>query len=191
MFVEEFFGTRFWNAVSSYKYVRVLPPKNTAQQIHLVLPLTAYCVIAYGISFRSSAYTDERESSSPKRLPSEILHQERENKVFGKCSTQLLNRFLVIFNFVTMAHLPPRRACVSHHWQQRVDAKHRCRLLYPITTKEQMYNHLPSIMSFIVFNLIYLDMVLLLQVLILIGMIHMSGSIRFLYTLGVMVMLYF
>jgi hypothetical protein len=42
-----------------------------------------------------------------------------------------------------------------------------------------------------VFNLIYLDMVLLLQVLILIGMIRMSGSIRFLYTLGVMVMLYF
>jgi hypothetical protein len=104
LFVEKFFGTQFWNVVSSYKYVWVLPLKNTTQQIDLVLPLTAYCVVAYGISFRSSAYTGERESSSPKWLPSEILHQERENKVLvsvlrdysiASSSSLILSRWLI------------------------------------------------------------------------------------------------
>jgi hypothetical protein len=41
---------------------------------------------------------------------SAILHWERANKVFGKCSVQLLERFhiSILYVLVTTARLPPR-----------------------------------------------------------------------------------
>jgi hypothetical protein len=90
-----------------------------------------------------------------------------------------------------MAHMSPRRVGVSHRRQQRDDVERRRCLLYPINDKEQMYNHLPLIMSFIRFCLIYLDMVLLVHVLILICMLCIFRYVCFLYIFVIMVMLYF
>jgi hypothetical protein len=65
----------------------------------------------------------------------------------------------------------------------------RCTRLYSL--KPGCYNHLPLIMSFIRFCLIYLDMVLLVHILILICMLCIFRSVRFLYIFVIMVMFYF
>jgi hypothetical protein len=67
-----------------------------------------------------------------------------------------------------MARLPPCCVGVSRRRQQQDGAEHRCHLLYPIVSKKQTHNHLSLVMFFILFCLIYLDMVSSVQVLILI-----------------------
>lgn len=64
-------------------------------------------------------------------------------------------------------------------------------MLYPIISEKQSYNHLPLIMFLILFYLIYLDIILLDQVLILIDIMHIFRFLRFLYTFVFMAMLYF
>ncbi|KAK3135940.1 hypothetical protein QOZ80_5BG0425590 [Eleusine coracana subsp. coracana] len=54
------------------------------------------------------------------------------NKVFGKRSSQLLDRFLVFVNLVATARLPRRRVSLTRRRQQRDGAARRRRLLYPV-----------------------------------------------------------
>jgi hypothetical protein len=75
-----------------------------------------------------------------------------------------------------MACLPTRHVGVSRRRQQRDGAERRCCLLYPIASKKQTYNHLVLIIYFVLFCLIYLDMVPLDQILILIAIMHIFKS---------------
>jgi hypothetical protein len=115
---------------------------------------------------------------------SAILHWERANKVFGKRSTRLLERFhiAVLYVFVTTARLPPRQWGATRRRQARggADRCHRLRcLVIPVLT-------MPFIPS-----MILLELILLLQYFILNYIMSMFRSIRFLYTIIVMVMIYF
>jgi hypothetical protein len=77
-------------------------------------------------------------------------------------------RSLVIFNFDNMTHLSPRRVDVLLRQQEQDGAKCRCRLLLHDRHQEINVQISPFIMYFILFDLSYLHMFMLVQVLILI-----------------------
>jgi hypothetical protein len=77
-------------------------------------------------------------------------------------------RSLVIFNFDNMTHLSPRRVDVLLHQQEQDGDKCRCRLLLHDRHQEINVQISPFIMYFILFDLSYLHMFMLVQVLILI-----------------------
>jgi hypothetical protein len=123
---------------------------------------------------------------------SAILHRERANKVFGKRSARLFERFhiAVLYVLVTTARLPPRQWGATLRRQARGGAVHRCRhlcLVIPIT--QDTYDSLSLTMLFIP-SMIWLGLILLLQYFILNCVMSIFRFIRFLYTTFIMVMIY-
>jgi hypothetical protein len=123
---------------------------------------------------------------------SAILHRERANKVFGKRSARLLERFhiTVLYILVATARLPPRQWGVTRCRQLRGGADH-CRhhlcLVIPVT--QNTYGFLSLTMLFIP-SMIWLGLILLLQYFILNYVMSMFRSIHFLYAIFIMVMIY-
>jgi hypothetical protein len=90
-----------------------------------------------------------------------------------------------------MAHLPPRQWGATWHRQARGGADHRHRLrCLVIPVGQETYGFLSLTMPFIP-SMIWLELILLLQYFILNYIMSMFRSIRFLYTIIVMVMIYF
>jgi hypothetical protein len=121
-----------------------------------------------------------------------ILHRERANKVFGKRSARLLERFhiAVLYVLVAMARLPPRQWGMTRRRQARGGADRRRGLLYPvIPVSLKTYGFLSLTMSFIP-SMIWLWLILLLQYFILNHLISMFTYVRFLYAIFFMVMIY-
>jgi hypothetical protein len=123
---------------------------------------------------------------------SAILHWERANKVFGKRSARLLERFhiAVLYILVTAARLPPRQWGATRRRQARGGADHRRHLLcLVIPAGQETYGFLSLTMPFIP-SMIWLGFILLLQYFILNYIMSMFRSIRFLYAIFIMVMIY-
>jgi hypothetical protein len=89
-----------------------------------------------------------------------ILHQERVNKVFGKRSTQQLDRF---FKFVIMTHLPLRQVYAGHHRLQRAIIQTEWRLFNSIIIEEEEPSYIlfSLIMSYMLSLVICIGMILL------------------------------
>jgi hypothetical protein len=121
-----------------------------------------------------------------------ILHWERVNKVFGKRSAWLFKRFhiAILYVLVTTARLPPRQWGVTRRRQVRggVDRHHRL-LCLVIPIGQETYGFLSLTMPFIP-SMIWLGLILLLQYFILNYIMSMFRSIRFLYAIFIMVMIY-
>jgi hypothetical protein len=131
----------------------------------------------------------EQVSGTPS---SAILHRERPNKVFGKRSARLLERFhiAVFYVLIATARLSPCQWGATQHCQACRGADRRRRLLYPvIPVRREMYGFLSLTMSFIP-NMIWLGLILLLQCFILNDMMSMFRYVHFLYAIFVMVMIY-
>jgi hypothetical protein len=123
---------------------------------------------------------------------SAILPWERANKIFGKRSTRLLERFhiAVLYVLVTTARLPPRQWGATRRRQARRGADRRRRhlcLVIPVT--QETYGFLSLNIPFIPI-MIWLGLILLLQYFILNYIMSMFRSIRFLYAIIVIVMIY-
>jgi hypothetical protein len=121
-----------------------------------------------------------------------ILHWEGTNKVFGKRSARLLERFhiAVLYVLITTARLPPRQWGATRRRQACGGAVHSRRhlcLVIPVT--QDTYGFLSLTMLFIP-SMIWLGLVLLLQYFILNYVMSMFRSIHFLYAILVMVMIY-
>jgi hypothetical protein len=90
-----------------------------------------YFIPFVGVHRRSGEQVSGTSSSA-------ILHRERANKVFGKRSARLLERFhiIVLYVLVTTARLPPRQWGATRRRQARGGADHRrhhlC-LVIPVT----------------------------------------------------------
>jgi hypothetical protein len=178
------------NAVSSDKYLPVLSSNHAV--VVSTSSLVASCLLCRHVRYFILIIATHRQIGQQVSGPVILSNPTSGavNKVFGKQSMQLLDRFLVVFNCVATTRLSPRHVDVSRHCQERDGVEHQHCLLYPIATKEQTYNHLSHHVFHVVF-LICLDIVLLVHVLILIDMMRMFRSIHFLYTFVVMVLLYF
>jgi hypothetical protein len=144
-----------------------------------------YFIPFVGVHRRSGEQVSGTSSSA-------ILHRERANKVFGKRSARLFERFhiAVLYVLVTTARLPPRQWGATLRRQARGGAVHRCRhlcLVIPIT--QDTYDSLSLTMLFIP-SMIWLGLILLLQYFILNCVMSIFRFIRFLYTTFIMVMIY-
>jgi hypothetical protein len=143
------FGTPKILAVPSYKYARV-PTRKKMEDAHHASTCRLRCRIRCFVSFvgvhrRSGEQVSETSSSA-------ILHRKRANKVFGKRSARLLERFRidVLYVLVAMARFPPRRWGTTRRRQARGGADRRRRLLYPvIPVRLETYSFLSVIISFI------------------------------------------
>jgi hypothetical protein len=123
---------------------------------------------------------------------SAILHRERANKVFGKRSARLLKRFHIAIHYVliTTARLPPRQWGATRRRQARGGAdrrRHPFCLVIPVG--QERYGFLSLTVSFIP-NMIWLELILLLQYFILNYIMSMFRSIHFLYAIFVIVIIY-
>jgi hypothetical protein len=120
----------------------------------------------------------DQESRSLEPLSSAIMHLERANKVFGKRSSRLLTRFL---KFFIMTHLPLHRTCVESHRLQRElhqTERHLCPIVV-VKEPQVTYSFSSQIMSYILNKLIYVDIILLdnmLQCLLFIAVIDLSST---------------
>jgi hypothetical protein len=144
-----------------------------------------YFIPFIGVHRRSGEQVSETSSSA-------ILHWERANKVFGKRSARLLERFhiAVLYVLVATACLPPRQWGATWRRQARGGADHRCRLLYPvIPVSLETYGFL-SLTMYLILSMIWLGLILLLQYFILNHLFNMFIYVRFLYTIFIMVMIY-
>jgi hypothetical protein len=144
-----------------------------------------YFIPFVGVHRRSGEQVSRTSSSA-------ILHWERANKVFGKRSARLLERFhiAVLYVLVATARLPPRQWGVTRRRQARGGANRRRHLLYPvIPVSLETYGFLSLTTSFIP-SMIWLGLILLLQYFILNRLISMFTYICFLYALFVMVIFY-
>jgi hypothetical protein len=120
-----------------------------------------------------------------------ILHRERANKVFGKRSARLLERFhvAVLYVLVATARLTPHQCGATRRGQARGGADRR-RVLYPvIPVSLETYGFL-SLTMFFIPSMIWLGFILLLQCFILNHLISIFTYVRFLYAIFVMVMNY-
>jgi hypothetical protein len=113
-----------------------------------------------------------------------ILHQERANKVFGKCS-RLLARF---FKFFITTCLPLRRTCVEGRCLQRGLRQAEYRLHPIVVIKEQQvtYSSSSPIMSYTLNMLFCVGMILLnnlLQYLLFIAVIDLCRTCGYIATL--------
>jgi hypothetical protein len=123
---------------------------------------------------------------------SAILHWERANKVFGKRSARLLERFYIaiLYVLVATARLPPHQWGTTWCRQAHGDADRRRRLVYlVIPVSLETYGFLFLTMFFIPI-IIWLGLILLLQYFILNHLINMFTYDRFLYVIFVMIMIY-
>jgi hypothetical protein len=123
---------------------------------------------------------------------SAILHREKANKVFGKRSARLLERFhiAVLYVLVATARLPPRQWGVTRRRQAREGADCRRRLLYPIIlVRQETYGFL-SLTMFFIPSMVWLELILLLKYYILNHLMSMFRYVRFLYVIFFMVMIY-
>jgi hypothetical protein len=114
------------------------------------------------------------------------------NKVFGKRSARLLERFhiAILYVLVTTARLPPRQWGATWRRQRRGGPNRRRRLLYPvIPVSLETYGFLSLTISFKP-SMIWLELILLLQYFILNHLFSMFTYVRFLYAIFVMVMIY-
>jgi hypothetical protein len=114
------------------------------------------------------------------------------NKVFGKHSARLLERFhiAVLYVFVATTRLPPRQWGAAQRCQTCGGADRRRRLLYPvIPISLQTYGFLSLTISFIP-SMIWLNLILLLQYFILNHLFSMFTYVHFLYAIFIMVMIY-
>jgi hypothetical protein len=98
------------------------------------------------------------------------------NKVFGKRSSRLLARFV---KFFTTTHLPLHRSCVEgHHLQCELHhADRRIHLILIVREPQVTYGSCSQIISYIFNMLIFVDIILLdnlLQCLLFIAMIDLS-----------------
>jgi hypothetical protein len=185
------FGTPKTLAVPSYKYTRVPEEKqNTEDAQHastcLLHRRVRYFVPFVGVHRRSGEQVSGTSSSA-------ILHQERANKVFGKHSARLLERFhnANLYVLVATARLPPRQWGATRRRQAGGGADRRRRFLYPdIPVRQETYNFLSLTMSSIP-SIIWLGLILLLQCYILTHLMSMFRYVHFLYAIFVMVMIYF
>jgi hypothetical protein len=124
---------------------------------------------------------------------SAILHWERANKVFGKRSVRLLERFhiAILYVLVATARLPPRQWGATRRRQARGGADRRRRLLYPvIPVSLETYGFLSLTISFIP-SMIWLGLMFVLQYFILNHLISMFTYVYFMYAIFVMVIIYF
>jgi hypothetical protein len=81
---------------------------------------------------------------------SAILHRKRANKIFGKRSARLLERFhiAILYVLVATARLPPRQRGATRRHQARGGADRRRRLLYPvIPVRKETYGFLSLTIS--------------------------------------------
>jgi hypothetical protein len=171
--------------VPFYKYARVPDTERTTR----LTPQPACCVRYFipfvGVHRRSGEQVSGTSSSA-------ILHRERANKVFGKRSVRLLERFhiAILYVLVATAHLPPRQWGATRRCQARGGADRRRHLLYlVIPVSLETYGFLSLITSFIP-SMIWLGLILLLQYFILNRLISMFLYVHFLYALFVMVIFY-
>jgi hypothetical protein len=137
-----------------------------------------YFVPFIGVHRRSGEQVPGTSSSA-------ILHQERANKVFGKCSARLLERFhiAVLYVLVATARLPPRQWSATRRRQAHGGADRRRRLFYiVIPVRQETYGFLFQTMSFIS-SMIWLKLILLLQYYILNHLMSMFRYVRFLYAI--------
>jgi hypothetical protein len=114
------------------------------------------------------------------------------NKIFGKRSARLLERFhiIVLYVLVATARLPSRQWGATRRSQVRGGADRRRCLLYPvIPVSLKTYGFLSLTMSFIA-SMIWLGLILLLQCFILNLLISMFTYVRFLYAIFIMVIIY-
>jgi hypothetical protein len=183
------FGTPKTLAVLSYKNAQVPKKNNTEDEQHasacLLRRRVRYFIPFVGVHWRLGEQVFGTSSSA-------ILHRERPNKVFGKRSARLLERFhiAVFYVLVATACLPPRQWGATRRRQARRGADRRRRLLYlVIPVRQETYGFLSLTMSFIP-SMICLGLILLLQYFILNHMMSMFRYVRFLYAIFVMVMIY-
>jgi hypothetical protein len=183
------FGTPKALAVPSYKYARV-PARKKAEDAHhastCLLRRRVRCFVSFvGVHRRSGEQVSGTSSSA-------ILHRERANKVFGKRSARLLERFqiAVLYVLLATARLPPYQWGATRRRQARGGVDRRRRLLYPvILVSLEMYGFLSLTISFIP-SMIWLGLILLLQYFILNNLISMFTYIHFLYAIFVMIIIY-
>jgi hypothetical protein len=110
--------SRLWDAITlsgSALLIHVIAMElvimnNHEPPTHLVVRLLRCCATKT-ISSHSSMCICDQESRSPESSFSTILYRKRENKIFGKRSTRLLDHFSKL---IITAHLPLRRSCMDH-----------------------------------------------------------------------------
>jgi hypothetical protein len=119
-----------------------------------------HCCVANATSSHSSTYIYDQKSRSLEPSSSTILHRKRVNMVFGKRSLRLFAHF---FKFFITAHIPFRRTCAEgHRLQRKLCQADRC--LHPIVVVKEpqvTYDLFSQIMSYLLYMLIYVDMILL------------------------------
>jgi hypothetical protein len=109
---------------------------------------------------RSSTCICDQKSRSPELSSSVILHRERANKIFGKRSSWLFAR---LFKFFITARLPLHWTRVKGHHLQR-ELRQAQRRLHPIVVIKEsqvIYNFSSQIISYILNIFIYVDIILL------------------------------
>jgi hypothetical protein len=153
------------------------------------------CCTTKAILSHSSMCICDRESRSLKPSSSVILHWERENKVFEKRSTRLLDRFS---KFVITTHLPLHRSRTEPHHINRKLYQFMHGLQKSTTIKEDTYVLNSRIMSYILNILIYVDMILLdslLQCFLFVTVVDLSSTfdstVVSIYNLLFMFIIYF
>jgi hypothetical protein len=117
-----------------------------------------YCYATKSTSSRLSTYICDWESRSPKPSSLAILHRKKANKVFGKHSTRLLDRFS---KFIITTCLPLRWSCAGPRHIYHKLRESACGLQNSITVKEDMYVLDSRIMSYILNISICVGMILL------------------------------
>jgi hypothetical protein len=120
------------------------------------------CCAAKSTSPRSLECTCDRESTSMEPSSSAILHREKLNKDFEKCSTWLLNHFIKLSSwliYLLTGHTPTIIVCNM----QRAVAETQRFLINPIVIKEEdvTYVLFSQIMSDILIMIIFIGMILL------------------------------
>jgi hypothetical protein len=142
---------------------------------HLVFDFLRWCAVRSTSSHSSTCICDW-ESRPPEPSFSAIVQWERLNKVVGKRSTWLLDRFS---KFIITTHLSLHRSHVEPchiNRELRQSARNRQK---STTVKEDMYILNSRIMSFILNLLICIDMILLdslLQYFMFIVVIELSST---------------
>jgi hypothetical protein len=119
-------------AVPSYKYARVPARKIHTEDAQHASTCLLRCRIRYFIPFVGVHRRSGEQVSGTSC--SAILHRERANKVFGKRSARLLERFhiVILYVLVNTARLPPRQCGAIRRRQACGGADRRRRLLYPV-----------------------------------------------------------
>jgi hypothetical protein len=178
---------------SPYKYARVPAQKKEHTEKTYNAQYASTCLlrrrVRYFIPFDSVHRRSEEQVFGTSS--SAILHRERANKVFGKRSARLLKRFhiAVLYVLVTTARLPPCRWGATRRRQVCGGADRRRRhLCLVIPVRQETYGFLSLTISFIP-SMIWLGLILL-QCFILDYIMSIFRSIRFLYAIIVMVMIY-